>query len=84
MTNERRKDSVSSISTSSFPSRHLVNSLETALLAAPLDPVIGSEVLHILQHESDPCRHLALLDNFGNPVEVLINALLWEEGKQNK
>ena len=71
------------ISTSSFPSCHLVDSLETALLAAPLDPVIGPEVLHILQHESDSCRHLALLDNLGNPVEVLINALLWEEGKQD-
>lgn len=81
MTNE---DSVPTISTSSSPSRHLVNGLEAALLAAPLDPVIGPEVLHVLQHESDPCRHLALLDNLGNPVEVLINTLLWEEDKQKQ
>ena len=48
MTNEQRKDSVPPISTSSSLSRHLVNGLEAALLAAPLDPVIGPEVLHVL------------------------------------
>ena len=60
------------------PPPHLVDGLETALLAAALDPVVGPEVLHILQHELDPGGNFALLDDLSHPDEVLINELLRE------
>lgn len=56
--------------------------LELLVLTDTRDPVVVPQVLHVLKHELDASRNLALLDDLCNALEVGVNPVL--EGGINK